>query len=129
MNNKKHLVPTMAFFIDIVLSYYTYSMFTNYEKFKKIAKATIPDPDFQLQVYQILVQALTFTLIIFLTFHLIMYFLVYKSKKFAIKYMRFYLITACISLVISMFFSFDIFYLFGGIAYGLAYSKLKTAEL
>jgi hypothetical protein len=126
--NKKLLVPILAFTTDAALSFYTYIIFTNYEQFQKYAKMTINDPDFQLEIYKVMLQSLTFILILFLFFHFIIYLFYYRGSAFAKKYVRFYLITAIASLGISMLFSFDLYFFMAILSFVFCFSKLKTAE-
>jgi hypothetical protein len=128
MTRNRLLVPVLAFLTDAGLAFYTYLLCTDYTQFQKYAKATINDPDFQLQIYKVLVQTLSFILLVFLFLHLIVYFFYYRRNKFATKYVRFYLIMAIISLVLSLAFSFNIYFLLGTISFGICYSKLKTVE-
>jgi len=128
MSNSKALVPVLAFLTDIALAIYSYFLATDYEQYKKYAQLTTQDPDFQLQVYQVLVQTLTFVLIIFLFIHLIIYVLYYQNKKFARQYVRFYLIVAIVSLAISVVFSFNIYLIMAAMAYAFCLKNFKTVE-
>ena len=111
MTKSKYFVPVLALITDIGLAIYSYLMMTNYERFQKYAKIAINDPDFLLELYKILVQTMTFLLLVFLFLHLIIYILFSKKNKYAQKYVRFYLIVALLSLGLSLIVSFN-FYVF-----------------
>ncbi len=93
-------IALLCFLLDLGLSLWSYFEVTNYDKFTKSIKAVVSSPDFQVQIYQVLIQTLTFSLMLFLVAHLIIYFLFCKSKKFAIKYVRFYTFMATVSCVL-----------------------------
>jgi hypothetical protein len=124
-SESKYFVPGLAFITDVAMAIYSYFLCTNYEQYKKYAQMAIPDPDFQLQLYKVLLQTMTFVLIIFLFFHLIIYFFYYRGAKFARQYVRFYLIVAVASLAISVLFSFNIYIVLATIAYGICLNKFK----
>lgn len=50
-----------------------------------------------------MMQSFTFTLILFLLFHLIIYILLWKEKKYAIKYVRFYTFMAALSALLMIY--------------------------
>lgn len=93
-------IAILCFLSDVGISVWSYNQLTNYDEYVKSAKAVIPSPDLQLQVYQILLQSFTFSLLIFLIFHLIIYILLWREKLYAIKYVRFYTIMAALSALI-----------------------------
>ncbi len=96
----KSSIALLCFLTDIALSLWSYFKLTNYDEYLKDVKPLINSPDFQVQLYQVLLQSLTFTFILFLTFHLVIYFLFWKEKKYAIKYVRFYTFTAVVSCIL-----------------------------
>lgn len=128
MNKKKLLVPLLAFLTDAALSLYTYLICTNYDQYKKYAKVAITDPEFQLELYKVIVQTFTFVLLLFLIFHLIIYVLYYRNVKFARQYVKFYLILALVSLVLTLLFSFSIYPLLACVGYGICLKYIKIAE-
>jgi hypothetical protein len=71
MTKSKYFVPVLALVTDIGLAIYSYLLMTNYEKFQKYAKIAIKDPDFQLELYKLILQTMTFLLFVFLFLHLI----------------------------------------------------------
>lgn len=128
MNKKKLLVPVLAFATDSALAFYTYLLCTNYDQYKKYAKLVSGDPDFQLEFYKVIVQTLTFVLLLFLFFHLIIYILYYRNIKFARQYVKLYLILALVSLIATLLFSFSIYPLLACVTYGICLKKFKIAE-
>ena len=127
-NKKKLLVPALSFATDSGLALYTYLICTNYDQYKKYVKMVSGDPDFQLELYKVVVQTLTFVLLLFLFFHLIIYVLYYRNVKFARQYVKLYLILALVSLVVTLLFSFSISPLIACITYGICLKKFKIAE-
>lgn len=128
MTKNKLKIATLAMLTDIGLAYYSYKITTNYEQFQKYAKLTITDPTFRLQVYQLIVQTLVFIILLFLFFHFLIYLFFYRGNKFSKKYVRFYLITAIISLTLTVLFSFDIYFLIGTLIYGYCFISFRTEE-
>lgn len=96
----KTTIALLCFLTDIALSLWSYFKLTNYDEYLKEVKPLVNSPDFQVQLYQVLLQSLTFSLILFLTFHLVIYFLFWKEKKYAVKYIRFYTFMALISCIL-----------------------------
>lgn len=90
-------VAVLCFLSDIGISIWSYLKLTNYDEYLKLAKPIIGSPDLEIQLYQILIQSFTFTLLLFLFFHLAIYLLLWKKKAYSIKYLRFYTFTAAIS--------------------------------
>lgn len=99
--NKRQLA-LLCFLTDLGLSIWSYFKVSNYEEYVKISKPYLSSPDFQLQIYQVMLQSLTFSLFLFLSFHLVVYYLYTKNKKWAEKYVRFYTLLASISGLLMM---------------------------
>lgn len=93
-------IAILCFLADVGVSVWSYFKLTNYDEFMKSVKPYIGSPDFQVQIYQIMLQSFTFTLFLFLAFHLVIYYLFYKEKNYATKYVRFYTIMAALSAAI-----------------------------
>ncbi|MFA6238213.1 MAG: hypothetical protein WC635_12845 [Bacteriovorax sp.] len=96
-------IAILCFLSDVGLSLWSYFKLTSFEHFKTSIQPYIDSPDFQLQVYQIVMQSFTFTLLLFLSFHLIIYILLWKEKKYAIKYIRFYSFMAALSALLMIY--------------------------
>jgi predicted membrane protein len=63
----------------------------------------IDSPDFQVQIYGVLLQSFIFSMLIFLVFHLVIYFLFVRETNYAVKYVRFYTFMAAVSAGIMVF--------------------------
>jgi hypothetical protein len=100
-------IAILCFLSDVGISLWSYFKFTNYDEYLKLVKPITTSPDLQTQIYQILLQSFTFTLLLFLSFHLIIYILLWKKKVYAIKYIRFYTFMAAISAVLLVASSFN----------------------
>lgn len=92
-------IAILCFLSDIGISIWSYFKLTNYDEYLKIAKPLIGSPDLEVQLYQIMIQTFTFTLLLFLAFHLVIYILLWKEKKYSVKYLRFYTFMAAISAI------------------------------
>jgi hypothetical protein len=95
-------IAIFCFLSDVALSIWSYFKFTNYDEYIKAVRPYIGSPDFELQIYQVMLQSFTFFLLIFLIFHLVIYFLFWKQKLYAIKYVRFYVLMAAISSILML---------------------------
>lgn len=67
-----------------------YFMATNYNNYGTIAAKSIDSPDFQIQLYKILLQSLTFFLLVFILAQTIVYALAIKNFKAAFLYLKFF---------------------------------------
>ena len=113
MKSRKQ-IALLCFLSDLGLGVWSYYKTTNYEEYLKMSKEVasqagpykqvLDSPDFQVQLYQVILQSLTFSLLLFLTFHLVIYILFWKEKKYATKYLRFYTFMAALSCVIMLFY-------------------------
>jgi hypothetical protein len=100
---EKKQIAVLCFLTDVALSVWSYYEVTNYDEFSKTMKTMVASPDLQLQIYQLLLQALTFTLLLFILFHFVIYILFWKDKKYAVKYVRMYTFMAALSCLIMIF--------------------------
>ena len=96
-------IAILCFISDVVISLWTYYQLSNFASFKKMIGPISSSPDFQIQLYQVLLQSVTFSLLLFLFFHLIIALLFWKKKKFAIKYMHLYTLMAALSSALMIF--------------------------
>ena len=97
MIKSKIHIATYCFITDVILSLWSYFKLTNYDEYLKQVKSITTSPAIQLQVYQMMLQWFTVTVILFLIFHLVVYFYFWKVKVSAVKYVRFYTFTAAVS--------------------------------
>lgn len=95
----KKQTALLAFFTDLGISLWSYFKLTNYDDYLKTVKPYLSSPDFQVQIYQVMLQSLTFSLMIFLGFHAVIYWQYSKGKKWAAQYVRIYSLLALISCV------------------------------
>lgn len=98
MKERKYLA-LLAFMADLALSVWSYFNVADYQEYMKVIKPLISSPDFQIQIYQVLLQTLTFTLGLFLVFHLVIYILYWKEKDYATRYVYYYSFMAALSCV------------------------------
>ena len=96
MIKSKIHIATYCFITDVILSLWSYFKLTNYDEYLKQVKSITTSPAIQLQVYQMMLQWFTVTVILFLIFHLVVYFYFWKVKVSAVKYVRFYTFTAAV---------------------------------
>lgn len=75
---------------DIGLSLWFYFRATNYNEYIKYIKTITDSPDFQVQLYRVYMQSLTFGLLIFIGAHLVVYFLFWKDYRAAQVYLKYY---------------------------------------
>ena len=97
MIKSKIHIATYCFITDIILSVWSYFKLTNYDEYQKQVKVITTSPEIQMQVYQMMLQWFTVTVILFLIFHLAIYYYFWKEKISAIKYVRFYTFMAALS--------------------------------
>ncbi len=67
-----------------------YFMATNYNNYAAIAAQNINSPDFQVQLYKVLLQSLTFFLLIFILGQSAVYILAMKNFRAAFMYLKFF---------------------------------------
>jgi hypothetical protein len=96
MKDKKQIALALLA-ADVGLSIWSYQLIKNYDAYVKIVSPMIDSPDFQVQLYAVLLQSFIFSILLFLSFHLIIYFLFLRDVKYATKYVRFYSFMAAIS--------------------------------
>ena len=99
--NKK--IALLCFLSDLGMSIWSYDQIKNYDEYLKIVKPLINSPDFQVQLYGVILQSFIFSIMIFLLFHIVIYILFLKEIKYAIKYVRFYTFMAALSAGIMLF--------------------------
>lgn len=63
---------------------------TNYHNYGRIAAETIDSPDFQIQLYKVLLQSLTFFLLVFIVAQTFVYVLAWRNFKAAYFYLKFF---------------------------------------
>lgn len=63
---------------------------TNFNNYGKMAAGTFDSPDFQIQLYKVLLQSLTFFLLIFISAQTFVYVLAWKNVRAAFFYLKFF---------------------------------------
>ncbi|MBP9681717.1 MAG: hypothetical protein KBD76_09955 [Bacteriovorax sp.] len=101
MEERKNLA-LLSFISDLSLSLWSYFSLTNYEEYLKTISPMVSSPDFQIQIYQVLLQTLTFSLSLFMVFHLVIYILYWKEKSYATKYVYYYSFMAALSCLLML---------------------------
>ena len=103
MLKDKKQVALLCFLADVGLAYWSYQYIKNYDEYLKIVKPIVNSPDFQVQLYAVVLQSFIFSMLIFLALHLIIYILFLRNVKYAIKYVRYYSFMAAVSAGIMIF--------------------------
>ena len=87
---QKILALIFCLFSDITLVAWLYFKATNYNRYTRLSGTVIDSPDFQFQVYGILLQSLTFALLLFLVAQVITYILAWRNFRSAYLYLKFF---------------------------------------
>lgn len=87
---QKILALILCFFSDLTLVAWAYFKATNYNRYTRISNEIISSPDFQYQFYGILLQSLTFALLLFIFAQLIVYILAWRQFRAAYLYLKFF---------------------------------------
>ena len=103
MMKEKKRIAILCFLADLGMSIWSYDQIKNYDEYLKIVKPIINSPDFQVQLYAMILQTFFFTIIFFLIFHVVIYILYLRDVKYAAKYIRFYSFMAALSTGIMIF--------------------------
>jgi hypothetical protein len=104
--DQKILAIFTCYLSDITLMSWIYFKFTNYDNYAARAHGTVNSPDFQIQLYWVLVQSLTFSLLLFMLAQTVVYFLFWKNFRGAKLYLKFFAIFgAAVSFIITTMFS------------------------
>ena len=80
----------MCFFSDLTLVAWIYFKATNYNRYTRISREVIDSPDFQYQFYGILLQSLTFALLLFIVAQFVVYILAWRQFRGACLYLKFF---------------------------------------
>lgn len=101
MKDKKQ-IACLCFLADLALSVWSYFKVKNYDQYVGLVKDVVDSPDFQVQLYAVILQSVLFSIMIFLLFHLIIYILFLRGNNFASKYVRYYTFLAGLSCLIML---------------------------
>ena len=135
MFSKKNEIKIISlagcFLSDITLIAWIYYQATNYQNFNVIAKNAINSPDFQIQLYKVILQSLTFLLLLFILAQSAVYIMAIKNMRAAFLYLKIFAVVGfALSLLISISHSLyavlpTLFYLLG--YYNFAKTFKETA--
>lgn len=104
MDSKEAKIITSVgcFLSDVTILAWLYWQATNYDHFGELASKVMNSPNFQVQLYKVLLQSLTFFLLLFLAAQLTVYLMAAKKFRAAYLYLKFYsVIGFAISLLIA----------------------------
>lgn len=87
---QKFLAIALNYLSDLTLMAWLYYMATNYNNYGEIAKKNIDSPDFQIQLYKVLLQSLTFFLLVFILSQTVVYILAARNMRAAFLYLKFF---------------------------------------
>jgi hypothetical protein len=92
--DQKTLAVLTCYFSDIALLCWFYFKATNYEGYAKKAKVALDSPDFQIQLYRVLVQSLAQTIV---------YILYWRNLRSAQLYLKYFAIVAAAACIVIAF--------------------------
>ncbi len=91
---QKILAIVTCYASDLTLAAWLYFKATNFNLYSVTASQSIDSPDFQIQLYKILLQTLTFFLLVFLLAQTAVYVLAWKNFRAALLYLKLFVILA-----------------------------------
>jgi hypothetical protein len=130
----KILALLTCYLSDVTLVAWIYFQTTNYKNYGIAVGQKLESPDFQLQFYQVLLQSLTFALLLFICAQTFIYVLGWRHLRSALLYLKYFSVLGfAVALYItfaSSFYAFlpAIFYLFGYYTFAKAF-KESTAVM
>lgn len=90
-NNEIKIISLAGCFLsDMTLVAWAYYQATNYQNFNVLAKNAINSPDFQIQLYKVILQSLTFFLFLFILAQSAVYIMAIKKMRAAYLYLKFF---------------------------------------
>jgi hypothetical protein len=101
---QKILAVIFCLFSDVTLVAWLYFKATNYNRYTRLTNAMIDSPDFQFQIYRILLQSMTFALLLFLLAQVIIYILALRNFRSAYLYLKYF---AVMGFAVSMYITFS----------------------
>ena len=101
-SQQRILALIFCFLSDLTLVAWIYFMFTSYSRYVSLASDTIDSPDFQIQLYKVILQSLTFMLLIFIAGQAVVYILAWRKLRSAYFYLKFF---AVLGFVLSLYIS------------------------
>ena len=94
LNSKeaKVLTTIACFLSDATLLTWLYWKASNYEQYGKLASGLLDSPNFQVQLYKVLLQSLTFFLLLFICAQFFVYVLALKKFRAAYFYLKYFVV-------------------------------------
>lgn len=92
MNRSQQKLLAMAgcYLTDLTLIAWLYFRATNYGRYTDGVVSKVDSPDFQIQLYKVLLQSLTFALLLFLIAQTVVYVMAWKKVRAAYLYLKFF---------------------------------------
>lgn len=119
-NEIKFISLAGCFLSDMTLIAWLYYQATNYQNFNVIAKNAINSPDFQIQLYKVILQSLTFLLLLFVLAQSAVYIMAIKNMRAAYLYLKIFSVVGfALALLISI--SHSLYALLPALFYLLGY--------
>ena len=128
------LALIFCLFSDITLVAWLYFKATNYNRYTRLSSTVIDSPDFQFQIYGILLQSMTFALLLFLIAQVFIYVLAWRNFRSAYLYLKFF---AVFGFAVALYITFTasafallpmLFYLIGYYVFARSFKEL-TAKM
>lgn len=89
-SQQKILAMAGCYLTDLTLIAWLYFRATNYGRYTHNLEGKVDSPDFQIQLYKVLLQSLTFALLLFLAAQTVVYIMAWKKKRAAYLYLKFF---------------------------------------
>lgn len=89
-SQQKLLATVGCYLTDITLIAWLYFRATNYGRYTHGVGVKVDSPDFQVQLYRVLLQSLTFALLLFFLAQTVVYILAWKKFRAAYLYLKFF---------------------------------------
>jgi hypothetical protein len=92
MNRSQQKILALAgcYLTDLALIAWLYFRATNYGRYTGTLEGKIDSPDFQIQLYKIMLQSLTFALLLFLAAQTVVYIMAWKKMRAAYLYLKYF---------------------------------------
>ncbi|MBC7539678.1 MAG: hypothetical protein H7281_12720 [Bacteriovorax sp.] len=127
------LALIFCLFSDITMVAWLYFKASNYNRYTRLSGTMVDSPDFQFQIYGILLQSMTFALILFLIAQTVVYILAWRNFRGAYLYLKFF---AVFGFAVALYITFTasafallpvIFYLTGYYVFARSFKELTAA--
>lgn len=89
-SQQKILAMVGCYLTDLALVAWVYFRATNYGRYTGTLEGKIDSPDFQIQLYKVMLQSLTFALLLFLIAQTVVYILAWRKFRGAYLYLKYF---------------------------------------